>query len=476
MFSKKNITIFFILFSNITFGQSIMISLEGNDCVKCKISIDTTLAQLKHIPTFYIFAKSYEKDSVEIRNQFLSKGDYMVFNDELYNEKKIKGSAVVYFDHKGQKKYEKSIGFINTSDAKTLAELYDRDFLYSVPPSNLIFYKDGWRVDKNFLLNYLDADSASYSVKFRLFQENVELDSMMSEIFPDLMAYRKQMIAKFGINNFMPQVSANYFEKGVLYSIIKYPYVERPTISSINAGYNDGELTNKLILSVLDAKGQKSFFILPEGINNSWALAEHTLFVNNNKLYFLYISSIGLDKGLKFIAQCILTKDGVQFQKVLNNIYDEKIVPKGQWFSVLPSLNAIDYPFYIPNISTRIVNQETEQDYDISNLISQEWDNADLSNISINNPNAIPISNISLLLNNNKNKLYLVSKLKGSYYLSKFHINESGKPIFVKSYSFNQLGIKLGSLVKFSFEKSNNSFTYIDIGRKVRTCDLRIFD
>lgn len=473
----KVIFLFFSLLPIVLNAQVVLISLTGNDCIKCQVKLAPQMEQLKMIPQLYLFEEGYRKDHSDILEKFSISGENVVYNNQFLKYKKSKASSIIYLDKKGDAIFEKNILELSQGDINQLIKLYEQDYLYKMDGSRIVTYKNGWKLEQNNLLNYLDADSNGHIIKFRLHAENDNrIKQFISKYYHNHFQYTDSMINKYGESSFRMSVTANFFKDGKLYSLIKVPFASKPTKDDIDKGLLDGSIDIMYIMAETTKTAETNFYIINNKIskNEKVNIGDFSFYVENNEYFFVFkTAKQNFIKDSRFVIKYKKSGDYLNIIDKLDFTYNSNIVSAVQEFGISPSLNNVSYPYYITELSNEIFNLKDGKQYNISMLenVSYNIFDKDFKHNLLNNKLQLPFYNVALMKDTALNKLLIITIVDYNRILLVYNTKES-IPKMINKINLSGTMYNLGN-ANF-YEIHNHLLSYLDKDFKIRTIPLNL--
>lgn len=141
----------------------------------------------------------------------------------------------------------------------------------------------------------------------------------------------------------------------------------------------------------------------------------------------------------------------------------------------LPGFSTFNYPYFIPSLTTKIANVESETDSYFYPIFNDAYANISLEKLLKSEISGEPISfnNRYLLKGKNGGKYYLISIADGQLYLSLFE-NINNRLNYLSSHNLLKSGLKIENKSFFNLTDDQEMLLYEDIEGELRTIDLEL--
>lgn len=465
------IMILLIISCNISKAQYVLISLIGDDCVKCRKGLEQHISSLNFVPYYFLFEQAFKSDISSIKEKYLHSGDKVVFSNKLFSKKKLRTSSIIFINEKGENEFEESIVDFNAKSIGTIKDLFFRNKIYNTQRPKFTKIKDGWMIKINPLLNDMTADSGNNHIAFKI-DKNIE-DELAEKFKSNEHAeHTKKMMLKYPNLSLKPKVSASYFEQGNAYYLVTLPFIKQPTKENIKMGAPDGAQSKLIFIYKVN---KTNIPTLLEFEKHDEVILEHDFYVLNDKLFFIIESSKSDLEKVKFISEFQIKNNKIIFTKRLNNNYDKLLFEKNIGLSYLPGFRTFSYPYFIPSLSTKIANIQTEHDHFHEPIFQPAYIDLSLEKLlkSEISGESIPFNNRYLLKGKNAAQYYLITIVDTNIYFSLFN-NNNDKLNYVSSYNLKEIGLDITHKSYFDISENKELLMYEDNYGDMRSVDLDI--
>lgn len=482
---KKSILLVIVfLFSQSGFCQSLLISLTGDDCGKCRINLAGLLRQIDpSLPIFIVCPEQYQTDSLILAQNLEDIKGTLVFNDQYCNLIAAQSSSIAYLNINSEVSYKKSLSNLSIEDARQFNQLYKEDAQLKIQRPDFPRIESGWKLTRHSLSQTVIVDSFNQKYQYRL-DSNItnRCIEAINKLQPEFYKETEKARASKSISEYFikPKLSGYCFSNNKFYYTVNIPYIAPPNEEDIRMG-NKGHVTSFVVL-VRAEKGMSIDYlpiILPQERNggNEFTFPGRSFKVLNDVtlLSFYYSGESGstpLDG--RYLAHFKILKDRVILDKQLTNQFPGIYFQKGLGFTLSPSFIACDYPWYTPEMGTQLSDMRTGKDYTYTPSYMIDYsaiDSIAFIHRLVEGKDKLPVNNIFIFNRVPDKVTCLISKVASSYYINVFNTAHD-TPELISTVCLSNKISDIADYAFFAYDDKNDMISIEDKIGRVRKIPL----
>ncbi|MFT4060800.1 MAG: hypothetical protein QM642_00430 [Edaphocola sp.] len=466
-------------------GQSLLVTLFPNDCIKCQKIFEGFLHKLDTIPVFYVFPQAFEHDSTEIRYTFSAYKNFNpVYSDKYYNLINCHVSSIALCSPTGEITFKKSINTLEADDMLAIETLLKTNVVTKTSRPLYQYFLNGWLISENFFTSSLSFKRGNDTYQFKL-DSVVHKNCILSQIKINPSFYDKtnhslqdNIVQKDMMKS---TLSGKYVYNDAFYFTISTPIIMTPNEEEAKMGLK-GVLSKSYTLVKQNLDGEKEYIPIVT-INKLDTMGSFsfpaTSFVvlNDTTFLFTYYPSNWqkVAENRRYIAIFKLRKNRLFFEKQLLNQYPEIFFSSKIGYSLLPTLRVMDYPFLVPLTGSTISNLSNNTDYDFSPQYNIDYSilNPGLLRKLGDGETFLPVENIYLFNDKISNNIYIISKTEKTYYLN---VIDMPSMQLTNSINLNILHLSIHDYPVILYDKDKQVLSIEDSGGVLRGYPMNILE